>query len=116
MAGILHFSGGRVGTFDCGFTAPMRQWLEITGTTGVIRVPEMWVPHRLADYIIERDGREPERVEVPARDQIACMLEDFGKAVREGREPEPSPDGAVKTLRVLDALARSAREGKLVDV
>jgi predicted dehydrogenase len=115
-SGILHFRGGRVGTFDCGFTLPMRQWLEIVGTEGVIRVPEMWVPHSAADFTVERDGREPERAVVAARDQIACMLEDFGRAVHEGREPEPSPDEAVKTLRVLDSLARSAREGRVVEV
>jgi xylose dehydrogenase (NAD/NADP) len=116
LTGVLHFPGGRVATFDCGFTLPMRQWLEITGTAGVVRVPEMWVPNGPADFVLQRDGREPERVVVEAHDQIACMIEDFGRAVRAGREPEPSPEEAIKTLRVLDALARSAREGKVVEV
>src|SRR5438045_237333 len=42
MSGVLEFPGDRVGLFDCGFTLPLRQWLEISGTDGVIRVPEMW--------------------------------------------------------------------------
>jgi predicted dehydrogenase len=116
MCGVLEFDGGRVGMFDCGFIAPLRQWLEVTGTEGVIRVPEMWVPEAAADYVIHRDGCEPERVVIQGRDQIACMLEDFGRAVLSDQDPVPPPDEAVKTLRVLDALARSAREGRPVDV
>jgi predicted dehydrogenase len=116
MSGVLEFANGGMGTFDCGFNSPMRQWLEITGTAGVIRVHEMWVPSRSADFDIDRDGQKLETVVVEGRDQIACMLEDFATAVRAGRDPEPGPDEAVKTLRVLDALAQSAREGKAVSV
>ena len=35
---------------------------------------------------------------------------------RENRDPTPAIDEAVKTLKVLDALARSAREGREVAV
>jgi predicted dehydrogenase len=116
MSGILEFPGDRVGVFDCGFTLPLRQWLEISGTEGVIRVPEIWIPQADADFVIYRDGRKPERVVVEARDQIVCMLEDFGRAVLENEEPKPSPTEAVKTLKALDALRRSAREGKPIQV
>ncbi|HTK76388.1 MAG TPA: Gfo/Idh/MocA family oxidoreductase, partial [Gemmataceae bacterium] len=111
MSGVLEFPGDRVGVFDCGFTLPLRQWLEISGTEGVVRVPEMWIPQAADDYVIYRDGRQPERVVVDGRDQIACMIEDFGRAVLQNEEPMPSPMEAVKTLKALDALARSAQEG-----
>jgi predicted dehydrogenase len=116
MSGTLRFANDRMGTFDCGFTAPLRQWLEITGTSGVIRVHEMWVPNGPSDFTIDRDGKKLETVTVEGKDQIVCMLENFGRAVREGRDPVPPPEEAVKTLRVLDALARSAREGRAVEV
>ena len=116
MNGLLWFDGGRVGAFDCGFTLPLRQWLEVTGTKGVIRVPAMWLPDTNATVEVRCGDGPVEVLTMAGRDQIVCMLEDFGRAVREGREPEPSPDEAVKTLRVLDALARSAREGKVVDL
>jgi D-xylose 1-dehydrogenase (NADP+, D-xylono-1,5-lactone-forming) len=115
VSGVLEFPGGRAGLFDCGFTAPLRQWLEITGTEGVVRVPEMWVP-AVDDYTVLRDGKPPERVVVNGRDQIACMIEDVGRAVLRDEDPVPAPDEAVKTLRVLDAVARAAREGRPVDV
>ncbi|HEX4589593.1 MAG TPA: Gfo/Idh/MocA family oxidoreductase [Gemmataceae bacterium] len=116
MSGVLEFANGRMGTFDCGFNAPLRQWLEITGTSGVIRVHEMWVPNGVADFVIDRDGQKLETAAVDGPNQIVAMLEEFGRAVREGRDPVPGPDEAVKTLRVLDALARSAREGRAVEV
>jgi predicted dehydrogenase len=44
------------------------------------------------------------------------MLDDFSQAVLENRDPLPSPEEAIRTLRVLDALARSAREGREVEL
>jgi predicted dehydrogenase len=116
MTGQLMFGDGRLATFDCGFTLPLRSWLEITGTEGVVRVPEMWVPGTRADYTILRDGQPPEEVVIEGEDQIQYMIENFGRAVLEQRQVQPAPEEAVKTLRVLDALARSAREGHAIDV
>jgi predicted dehydrogenase len=116
MSGLLWFEGGRVGAFDCGFTLPLRQWFEVTGPLGVIRMPEMWLPDAGATVELRRDDGPVEILSMTGRDQIVRMIEDFGRAVRDGREAEPSPDEAVKTLRVLDALARSAREGRVVAV
>lgn len=116
MSGVMAFADGRQATFDCGFTAPMRQWLEITGETGVLRVMDMWLPSARASFVIERDGCEPETITQPEADQIACMLDDFNRAVRGEEAVRPAPSEAVKTLRVLDALALSAREGRPIDV
>jgi predicted dehydrogenase len=44
------------------------------------------------------------------------MLENFGRYVLEGQPVTPPPEEAVKTLKALEALARSAREGRVVDV
>jgi predicted dehydrogenase len=116
MTGLVWLADGRVGAFDCGFTMPQRQWLEITGSEGVLRVPQMWVPDARAEYILERDGREPEVVRCEGHDQIASMLDDFAAAVLDGAPVLLDPAEAVRTLRVLDALARSAREGRVIDV
>ncbi|HLW67549.1 MAG TPA: Gfo/Idh/MocA family oxidoreductase [Gemmataceae bacterium] len=111
MSGILKLSDGRVGAFDCGFTLPFRGAMEIVGTKAIVRIPQMWLPPRNATFEIERENRSLETVTVECDSQIAQMLEDFANAVFEGREPQPSPEEAVKTLRVLDALAESARQG-----
>jgi predicted dehydrogenase len=116
MSGVLTLADGRAATFDCGFTAPLRQWLEITCERGVVRVPEMWVPGRRATYEVQRGDGPAEVLMVEGEDQIAHMLDDFGRAVLEGRGPQPPADEAVKTLRLLDALARSARDERPAEV
>jgi predicted dehydrogenase len=116
MNGVLWFDGGAVASFDCGFVHPMRQWLEIVGETGTIHVPEMWVPRDRAEFELQRDGGKSETTSAGGVDQIRCMLENFSRHVLEDQPVLPSPEEAVKTLRVLDALARSAREGRVVDV
>jgi predicted dehydrogenase len=111
MNGILTFDDCRTGTFDCGFTLPYRGWLEIVGTEGTVTVQEMWLPLSRATYSIRREGRPIEEVVIEGEDQIQLMVENFSRAVLEDQAVAPSPDEAVKTLRVLDALAKAARNG-----
>jgi D-xylose 1-dehydrogenase (NADP+, D-xylono-1,5-lactone-forming) len=116
MSGTVWLEDGRVGTFDCGFDLPLRQWLEVVGSEGVISVPEMWVPGARAAFTIRREGKPPEEVVVEGEDQIARMIDDFCRCVLEKRPVEPDPEEAVRTLRVLDALARSAQEERDIGV
>lgn len=120
MTGTLWFADGRIASFDCGFTHPMRQWFEITGTTGTVTVEEMWAPSpSRATYTIRRDGRpagESEHHVIEGQNQILHMLENFNSSVLDGRPIAPSPDEAVKTLKVLDALTKSAREATSVEI
>jgi predicted dehydrogenase len=119
MTGTLWFPGGQIASFDCGFTHPYRSWLEITGTTGTVMVHDMWLPAPRAVFEVRRDGRlgtESEVHGIDNQDQIQHMLENFATAVLEGKPVTPSPDEAVKTLKVLDALARSARTESIVEI
>jgi predicted dehydrogenase len=115
MNGIVWLEDGRVGTFDCGFTLPFRGWMEIVGTEGVITIPEMWLPEPRATFTI---GREDDPIEeaIEGEDQIVHMINDFCRAVLLKEPVWPGPDEAVRTLRVLDALAMSAREEREIDV
>jgi len=116
MNGILWLADGRMATFDCGFTLPFRRWLEITGSDAVVWIPELWLPLPRATYYIHREGIPVEEVAIKGEDQIQHMIENFSRAVLDGEPVTPSPEEAVKTLQVLDALARSAREGREVAV
>jgi D-xylose 1-dehydrogenase (NADP+, D-xylono-1,5-lactone-forming) len=112
MSGLVWLADGRVGAFDCGFTMALRGWLEITGTEGVVHIPDLWLPGPRATYTVRRPDRPDEEVAVEGEDQIVHMIDDFSRAVLHGDPLQPAPDEAVRTLRVLDALARSAREGR----
>jgi predicted dehydrogenase len=116
MNGIVWLDDDRVGTFDCGFTLPLRSWLEIAGTGGLVRVPDMWLPGPRATFTLVRTGAAPEEVVIEGEDQIVRMIDDFSQAVLEGRPVRPDPEEAVRTLRVLDALALSAQEEREIDV
>jgi predicted dehydrogenase len=116
MNGMLWLKDGRIGTFDCGFTMPLRGWLEITGTTGVIRVADLWLPGRSASFTVERIGEPIQEIAAEDADQIVNMIEHFSTVVLEDTAVQPDPEEAVRTLRVLDALARSAHEERETDV
>ena len=120
MSGVWTFADGRTANFDCGFTSPLRTWVEIVGTEAVVRVPNMWIPDERAVFEVHRQagdfGSSIEEIATPGENQMIHMLDDFATAVREKREPYPNQDEAVKTLKVLDALKKSAFEGKEVEV
>jgi xylose dehydrogenase (NAD/NADP) len=120
MSGVWTFADGRTANFDCGFTAPLRTWVEIVGTEAVVRVPNMWIPDDRAVFQVLRQagdfGSGIEEIATPGENQMVHMLDDFAAAVREKREPYPNPDEAVKTLKVLDALTKSAFDGQEVEV
>jgi predicted dehydrogenase len=120
MAGVMMFADGRTATFDCGFTHPLRTQVEIVGSTGVVLVPNMWIPDDRAEFHVVRQkgdfDQSAEVVATPGENQMVHMLDDFAAAVREGRECYPHPTEAGKTGRVMDALLRSAKEGKEVTV
>ncbi|MBL8866420.1 MAG: Gfo/Idh/MocA family oxidoreductase [Gemmataceae bacterium] len=116
MSGVMTFADGRTANFDCGFTHPLRTWVEIVGSEAVVRVPNMWIPDDKAVFQVFRQrgdfDTEIEEIATPGENQMVHMLDDFAAAVREKREPVPNPDEAVKLGRVMDALAKSAREGR----
>jgi len=114
MSAVLEFPGGRTALFDCGFTLPFRGDLEIVGTSGVVRVPDLWLPPRQAVFQVVRDNAIAEEIVVQDEDQIVHMIQNFAAAVLEGREVRPSPDQAIATLHVLDAVRHSARQGQPV--
>jgi xylose dehydrogenase (NAD/NADP) len=117
MNGVLWFEGGRMASFDCAFVHPFRQTLEITGERGVVTVPDMWVPPPRAVFEIRpADSYQSDIVAVDGQDQMQHMLEHLTRCVLDDAPVTPAPEEAVKTLRVLDALGRSAREGRVVDV
>ena len=120
VAAVLTFADGRTASFDCGFTKPLRTWVEIVGQAGVVRIPNLWIPDDRAAYEVHRQSgpfdQAVEVVESPGQNQMVHMLDDFAKELADVREAFPSPNEAVLTLKVLDALARSAQEGKEVAV
>jgi RNA polymerase sigma factor (sigma-70 family) len=116
MSALLEFPDDQTALFDCGFTLPFRQWLEITGTEGKAWLEDIWLPAPWAVIRVQRGDKPVEKIVIEGEDQIVHMIQNFSAAVLEGGEVMPGPEQGVATMKVLDALRRSAREGRAVEV
>lgn len=115
LSGFLDFPSGGQGLIDCSFERPLRHTYEVIGTRGRLVVPAAF-DIRLdpgAVHVYHPAGRA-ERVEVipfESTDHYRLMVEHFGRAVLDC-EPLRYPASEGETnIRVLEALARAAREG-----
>ena len=110
---VLRFPGERLATFTSSFGAADRGLYTVVGTKGSLDVEPAFeyaeaITHRL------RIGKRTERKRFPKRDQFAPEIVYFSDCVREGRDPEPSGAEGLADVRVIEALGRSAAEGRPV--
>lgn len=85
---------------------------EIIGTEAKVK----WHPYD-GDSVTKTVGRDTQEVATPnARNVHYPLIEDFVSAVVENRDPAVTPAEAAKTNQVIDALYRSAREGREVAI
>lgn len=112
-AAILRFPGDRLATFTSSFSASDHDHYTVYGTEGNLRVEPAFqfaggLAHRLT-----LNGQAAVS-SFPKRDQIAPELLHFAECVRSGERPEPSGLEGLADVRVIEALYRSARQGKAV--
>ena len=107
MAGVLRFDDGVLGTFDCAFDVPYRAGIEVVGETGTIVSLDPWHGGK-PEVRILRPEVEPEDVPVEAADPYAREIEDFSRAIRDGRPPRLGRSDAVGQARVIVALYAAA--------
>ena len=111
FVGVLRFPSGALATFDCGFRSASRQFMEIVGEGGSIRVPVPFKPGLSDHLLLERGGRAET---VPSRpmDLYLGEIEDLEDAILEAKPPRISLEDSLANTRALVALYQSAREGR----
>lgn len=115
-AAILDFGEGRIGTTSCSFKANAQGRYEVVGTKGIIEAPRGIIPGLLTREsetivaVMDGDGRRREET-LPAVDHYQLMVEAFADAVLDSTVVPRDPQHSVRNMRVLDAIARSARQG-----
>ena len=118
--GTLRCADDVVGQFEASFRAPRRQALEVVGEDGVLTIESPYrvdwgggvrLARRAADTLAAA-----ERVEVPEANAYRLQLDNLADAVG-GRAPQLlGREDAVGQARTIEALYRSAAEGRAVDV
>jgi D-xylose 1-dehydrogenase (NADP+, D-xylono-1,5-lactone-forming) len=115
FAATLRFPGNVLAVFDCGFDLPPRDELEAIGSEGSLFLDDPW--HSLEPRIeLRRADGSVETVEIVHASPYRLELEDVSAAIRGEREPRLGRADAVGQARALEALLRSAAEGRPVAV
>ncbi len=110
---FMRFPGDRVASFTVSFGAARGSSYEVVGTEGTLRVAPAYGYAEELKHVVTRDGKSRERV-FPRRDQFAPQLLYFSDCILRGRDPEPSGQEGLIDVRIIEALYRSAKTGKVV--
>lgn len=112
---LLRFEGGILGVHSTTLTSPPRyDFVEVDGTTGKLLLDPMehWADHL---RLITPAGEERIPVTpVSGEFQDLAMIEDFVRAVRDGREPVCGAPAGLHTQAVIAAAYESARTRRAV--
>jgi xylose dehydrogenase (NAD/NADP) len=108
FAGLLQYSSGVLGTFDCGFCELLRSEAEVFGDEGTMTIIQPHVIGPQSRILIRRDD-EQEEIVLPAADPYRCEVEALTAAVLDGA-PLPVPlSNSRANIATLVALYESAR-------
>jgi D-xylose 1-dehydrogenase (NADP+, D-xylono-1,5-lactone-forming) len=113
LYGTLRFPDDVVSQIEASFRAPERQYLEVVGEAGVLRVHAPWRVDWGGELVLERDGSS-EVVPVDEANAYTEQLENLADAVQGHGHPLLGRDDAVAQARVIEALYRAAEEGSAV--
>jgi D-xylose 1-dehydrogenase (NADP+, D-xylono-1,5-lactone-forming) len=112
LSGTMRFAGGVISQFDSGLHLPHRDELEAIGDEGSIFLDDPW--HCRAPVLrLRREGGD-EEVAVGAAGSYRLELENVSDAIRGDAAPLLGREDAVGQARAIEALYRSAEEGRQV--
>ncbi len=112
LTGELRFPGGLLATIDCGLDIAARHELEVVGRDGRIVLADPW--HCRDPRLVVERGGERETISVQPQDSYRLELEDCSAAIRGERAPLLGRADALGQARTIEALYRSADEGRAV--
>ena len=119
FAGQLRFAPQRAGgpevlaQIDSGFRMPFRAQVEVVGTAGVIAVARPYKPQPRETFTLTRED-EVQAVEVAGPEPYRGEVEDIADAVLLGRPPRIPLSDSRGNVAALQALLRSAAQGRPV--
>ena len=112
FTGTMRFSGDVLAQLDSGLVLPMRDELEAIGEEGSLFLDDPW--HCKKPVIELRTDAGTELISVEPADSYRLELENLSDAIRGEAEPLLGREDAVGQARAIEALYRSAAEGRPV--
>jgi D-xylose 1-dehydrogenase (NADP+, D-xylono-1,5-lactone-forming) len=113
FTGTMRFPGDLLGQFDAGLALPERDELEAIGEEGSLFLDDPW--HCKRPVIEHRTDGSVEEIAVEPADSYRLQLENMSDAIRGEAEPLLGREDAVGQARAIEALYRSATEGRPVN-
>jgi xylose dehydrogenase (NAD/NADP) len=110
FSGIMRHADDVIVMFDSGLHSPRREELELVGETGSLLLGDPWLC-RSPGITLRRDA-DDEHIGVEHADSYLLELENFGRAIRGEEKPLLDEGDAVAQARTIEALYRSADEGR----
>ena len=107
FSALLKYPGGLLAAAHCGFNAHKRIRSEITGTTGVLEVPETFFDP--AGSLTLTLGEERREIPVAESDRYRAEVEDFADAILGGRAPQFATAESLRNMEVIDRLFAAMR-------
>ncbi|MGH3093166.1 MAG: Gfo/Idh/MocA family protein, partial [Gaiellaceae bacterium] len=112
FSGTMRFPGRVIAQLDCGLRMPNRDELEAVGDTGSVFLDDPW--HCRTPVLRLRGEGGDEEIAVDAADSYRLELENVSDAIRGDATPLLGREDALGQARALEALYRSAEEGRPV--
>ena len=114
FTGTLRFAADVLAEIDCGLVLPERDELEAIGEEGSIFLDDPW--HCRKPVIELRREEGTERIELEPEDSYRLQLENMSAAIRGRAEPLLGREDALGQARAIEALYRSADEGRAISI
>ncbi|HBP86778.1 MAG TPA: Gfo/Idh/MocA family oxidoreductase [Nitrospirales bacterium] len=111
----LRFPDDRLASFICSFGAADVSEFRIVGTKGQLRVTSAYEYVEPITHFLTVNGKEKKQT-FSKRDQFAPQLLKFSDAILNDTVPEPAGDEGLHDVRIIDALYRSAKNGRPVSL
>ncbi len=114
FTGTMRLPGDVLAQFDSGLVLPVRDELEAIGEEGSLFLDDPWHCKRPVIELRTADGTE--EIAVRPADSYRLQLENLSDAIRGEAEPLLGREDALGQARAIEALYRSAAEGRPVDL
>jgi D-xylose 1-dehydrogenase (NADP+, D-xylono-1,5-lactone-forming) len=112
LAATLRFGDDLVAQFTCSLDAARTEAVQVVGREGRLDVERAFLPGREAcEATLTTRSGERETLSFDGIDQYRVMIDHVAAVVRDGAPPRTSAADAALTMRVIEALQASARDG-----